>query len=159
MRTQPLHLMAVAACLALGACAPVLHSTIAPLPDQTARQADRILLKGFVFNQHYQVGRDKSYTPAVGFGYSISKIGSVIAHTISAALGFSYTQTDREQFGDMGTLRNAVKTHIEDADLAKGVVTLQERQELGLPAVPLTLIYDGKSGNEAVVGATPCSDL
>ncbi len=149
---------AVAVCLAaalLSACAPVLKSTITEPPETPAVPADRIELKGFEYKQTYLVGKDTTYGPSGGVGYTITKIAKTIAHSISVALGFRYEITDRELYGDIGTLRKSVKTDLEDRDMARAVVAKEDKQELALAPMSTALILDGRSGNEAVVGATP----
>ncbi|MCX7847776.1 MAG: hypothetical protein N2595_07095 [bacterium] len=136
------------------ACAPVLKSTLTEAPDVTV-PADRIELKGFVYKQTYLVGKDRTYGPSGGVGYTITKIGKTIAHAISVALGFRYEITDREQYGDIGTLRTLVKNELEERNFARAVVTKEDKQEIALAPLATALILDGKSGNEAVQGATP----
>lgn len=144
----------IAVAVVLSACAPVLKSSLTAAPDVTV-PADRIELKGFEYKQTYLVGKDTTYGPSGGVGYTISKIGKTIAHTISLALGFRYEITDREHYGDIGTLRKIIKNELEDRNLAKAVVTKEDKQELALAPLSTALILDGKSGNEAVQGATP----
>jgi len=148
-----LGLLPFAAAL-LSACAPVLKSTITEPPD-VSTPADRIEIKGFEYKQTYLVGKNTTYGPSGGVGYTITKIAKTIAHSISVALGFRYEITDREEYGDIGTLRKSIKTEIEDRNLAKAVVTKEDKQELALAPLSTALILDGKSGNEAVQGATP----
>lgn len=149
-----LYLLLLASAALLSACAPVLKSTLTEAPEVTM-PADRIELKGFEYKQTYLVGKDKTYGPSGGVGYTITKIGKTIAHAISVALGFRYEIHDREHYGDIGTLRKIVKSAIEERNLARAVVTKEDKQELALPSLATTLILDGQSGNEAVQGATP----
>lgn len=135
-------------------CAPVLQSTMSPTAEAQI-PVDRVLIKGFEYKQHYVVGRDNSITPSVGVGYSFGKIANAVWHGISAGLGLSTTTTEREGYGDIGTLRTAMKNYIEDADIAKGVMTPEERQQFAPASVATTVVVDGKSGNEAVQAVTP----
>ena len=151
MKRLLLILLSVLLC----ACTPVLKSALTQPPDTPPEKVDRALLKGFVYKQSYLTGTDKSSTPSVGVGYTITKIAQTIAQTISVWLGFSTTTITHENFGDIGTLRTAVKDCVEDQMLAKGVLTLEERQQLGLAPVPNTVILEGKGDNDAVEGATP----
>lgn len=146
-------ILVVAAAL-LSACAPVLKSALTEAPEVTV-PADRIELKGFEYKQTYLVGKNTTYGPSGGIGYTISKVGKTIVHAISLALGFRYEITDRELYGDIGTLRKSVKNDLEDRNLAKAVVTKEDKQELAVAPLATALILDGKSGNEAVQGATP----
>ncbi len=142
--------------LILSACAaPVLKSTIAPEPVGRVERVPRIILKGFVFKQHYQTGRETTYGPSGGIGYNISKFGDIIGHSISVALGFRYNVSDYEKYGDIGVLRNEVKDIVEANDLSRSVVTIKDKRELGLKSKPGALIFEGRSSNEAVTGATP----
>ncbi len=142
--------------LILSACAaPVLKSTITPEPDMRVDQAPRIIIKGFDFKQHYETGRETTYGPRGGVGYNISKIGGTIAQSIGVALGFRYDRTNYENYDDIGVLRNAVKDIVEANDLSRSVVTIKDKKELALKSKAGALIFEGRSSNDAVQGATP----
>ena len=142
--------------LILSACAaPVLKSRIAVQPDMRVERVPRIILKGFVFEQHYKTGRETTYGPSGGVGYNISKIGSSLAQSISLALGFRYNVRDYEGFGDLGVLRNEVKDAVDANDLSRSVVTIKDKKELTLKSKPGALIFEGRNSNESVKGATP----
>jgi len=119
------------------------------------KRVPRIILKGFVFKQHYQTGRETTYGPRGGIGYNISKIGDVIAQSIGATLGFRLDRTDYENYGDLGILRNEVKDIVDANDLSRSVVTIKDKKELGLKTKPGAIIFEGRSSNENVEGATP----
>ena len=108
-------------------CAPVLQSTMSPTAEAQI-PVERVLIKGFEYKQHYVVGRDNSITPSVGVGYSFGKIANAVWHSISAGLGLSTTTTEREGYGDIGTLRTAMKNYIEDADIAELATQVAAKQ-------------------------------
>ena len=142
--------------LILSACAaPVLKSIITVPPDMRVERVPRIILKGFIFEQHYKTGRETTYGPSGGVGYNISKIGSSIAQSISLALGFRYNVRNYEGFGDLGVLRNEIKDAVDANDLSKSVVTIKDKKELALKSKPGALIFEGRNSNESVLGATP----
>ena len=136
-------------------CAPVLKSTITDRPDMNPIIADRVVMKGFDYKQTYLVGKSRTYTPDVGAWYKIINWSKWVVHEIGVSLGMRISQTYNEKFGDIGTLRNQMKDYIEDANFAKSVVTFSDKRELGLADSPDKIIIEGKSGNEAVRGATP----
>ena len=142
--------------LILSACAaPVLKSSITLQPDARVERVPRVILKGFVFEQHYKSGRETTYGPSGGVGYNISKIGGSIAQSIGVALGFRYIVKDYEGYGDLGILRNEIKDSVDANDLSRSVVTIKDKKELSLKTKPGALIFEGRNSNESVKGATP----
>jgi len=139
----------------LSGCAPMLKSTVTPPPDVQTIMADRAVMKGFEYKETYLVGKTRSYSPSVGMWYKIGNWGKWIANQIGVAFGIQFTKSYQEKFGDIGTVRNKVKDFVEDAGFAKSVVTFKDEKELRLADTPDKIIIEGKSGNEAVVGATP----
>jgi len=139
----------------INACAPILKSTITPLEGNIPIEADRILLKGFPYEQHYPKGRKHTYGPSAGISYGITKVAKTIVQNIGASLGYTFLTTDYEGYGDIGSVVVPTKDFIEDAELARSVLTLEEKKKLNLPNKPFTIIVEGKSGNASVKGATP----
>jgi|GEM_PF-2304870 len=140
-------------------CAPVLKSTVTPLDEEIpqVQEVDRILLKGFPYEQHYPKGRQHTYGPSAGVRYGITKVAKTIVHNIGMALGFTFLTTDYEGYGDIGSVIIPTKDFIEDTAMARSVLTLEEKKQMSLTSKPLVFIFEGKSGNAAVQGATPWS--
>jgi len=150
------NILMILSILLLSACAaPVLKSKITEQPDTQVKRVPRIILKGFVFEQHYKTGRETTYGPSGGIGFNISKIGNSIAQGIFPVLGFRYNIRNYEGFGDLGSLRNEVKDIVEADYLSKSVVTIEDNKELNLKSKKGTLIFEGRNSNNSVKGATP----
>jgi hypothetical protein len=137
------------------ACAPVLKTQITSMPSQPPEEASRILVRGFPYNQHYEKGRSYTYGPDARVGYGITKVGATIIHSIGASLGFMQRTTTSEGFGDIGGVLVPTKSFIEENALARSVLTVSEKREIGVSTMPDTIYVEGKSGNEAVRLDTP----
>ena len=150
------NILMILSILLLSACAaPVLKSKIADQPDMRVKRVPRVILKGFVFEQHYKTGTETTYGPSGGVGFNISKIGSSIAQGIFPVLGFRYNIRNYEGFGDLGSLRNEVKDIVEANYLSRSVVTIEDNKELNLKSKKGALIFEGRNSNNSVKGATP----
>lgn len=125
------------------------------MPAQPPAEASRILVRGFPYNQHYEKGRSYTYGPNASVGYGITKIGATIIHSIGVGLGFMQRTTTSEGFGDIGGVLVPTKSFIEENALARSVLTVKEKREIGLGTLPNTIYVEGKSGNEAVQLDTP----
>ena len=139
----------------LSGCAQMLKSTVTEPPEVQTIMANRAVMKGFEYKETYLVGKTRSFSPRVGMWYKIGNWSKWIANQVGVAFGIQFTKSYQEKYGDIGTVRNKVKDFVEDAGFAKSVVTFKDEKELRLPDTPDKIIIEGKSGNEAVAGATP----